>query len=233
LGTPLTLPATIKALPVVESIVSVAAGSSHTCVLTQGSRVFCWGSGTHGELGDGKSTDSLDPVEAVIPGNAGERVASLVSYGWNNCALKENGRIYCWGANQLGQIGDGTMGAPVPKPKEAASLLAGDVRTLALGSSFACAVAKTDATIWYWGTNDAGQFGLGTTSAQPALMPISAARGLNGGVVQLALGNSFGCALQGDGTVSCWGSNLSGQLGVGMDAGAGPFPPTRVSIACP
>ncbi len=175
--------------------------------------------------------DSVDPVEAIVPGNSGEKVTSLVSAASNNCVVKENGKVFCWGSNFRGQIGDGTMDNAL-KPTEAAPLLAGDIKTVAIGVLFICAVARSDGTVWCWGDNRYGQFGSGNSSTDPVLKPVLSARGLNG-VAQLALGNDFGCALKGDGTLWCWGANGSGQLGTGIDAGTGYSTPTMLNISCP
>jgi alpha-tubulin suppressor-like RCC1 family protein len=89
-----------------SGINSITAGSSHTCVLTDGGGVKCWGDGYDGQLGDGANTNHSTPVD-VTGLTAG---ASAVAVGGSHtCALFPAGNIKCWGGNWHGQLGDGTM----------------------------------------------------------------------------------------------------------------------------
>lgn len=135
--------------------------------------------------------------------NLGNRVA----FGEGNvCMLDAEHGLSCWGANECGQLADGTTqfrGAPVLVEE-----LGDEVRQAAMGELHACA-RKRDGSLWCWGENGTGQLGLGSHVDQ-----LSPARVI-GDVATFALGQSHTCAVKTDGSAWCWGNNASGQLGVG------------------
>jgi alpha-tubulin suppressor-like RCC1 family protein len=98
---------------------AVAVGNSHSCALLQGGGVDCWGDNQVGELGDGTSTGpencgldaagcSTTPVAVSGLTNA----TAISAASGNSCALLQGGGVYCWGDNQIGQLGDGTSTGP-------------------------------------------------------------------------------------------------------------------------
>jgi hypothetical protein len=125
----------------------------------------------------------------------------------NGCALKPDGSAACWGDNQYGQLGDGTLttsATPVTVPG-LTGLLA-----LSAGGGHTCAL-KADRTVMCWGENVKGGLGDGTTvnkSSPTAVTGLTGAVALSGGTLHT-------CALKADGTVACWGVNDFGQLGDG------------------
>ena len=84
----------------------VATGDSFTCFLTTEGSVRCWGANDRGQLGDGSFTDSSSPVTVKLP--AATVVAKLIAKSSTACALTNDGRVFCWGANDFGQLGIGT-----------------------------------------------------------------------------------------------------------------------------
>lgn len=93
---------------------AVTTGVDFTCVRTVESGVRCWGHNTLGNLGNGTFDDSAEPVTVQLP--AGASIRSVVAEYGHACALDEGGRIWCWGDNHTGQLGDGTtntLGIPV------------------------------------------------------------------------------------------------------------------------
>ena len=85
----------------------IAAGAYYTCAL-KGGQVYCWGANGNGQLGDGTTTDRTTPtlVADGAMGNSGV-TAITASSAYHTCALK-GGKVYCWGRNSYGQLGDGT-----------------------------------------------------------------------------------------------------------------------------
>lgn len=97
---------------------SIAAGTHHTCGLDAQGRLYCWGSGTWGELGNGRSgvanwTATPTPVAGEL------RFRAVTAGQFFTCAIATNDATYCWGNNQVGQLGAGLPpgeGATVPQP---------------------------------------------------------------------------------------------------------------------
>ena len=127
---------------------------------------------------------------------------------YHTCSHRENGTA-CWGRNNYGQLGDGTMvdkSIPV-----AVASLGVDVELLSLGSDHSCAT-KTDGSLWCWGFNSYGQVGNGTTTNQSVPVVVGGAPPI---IDILALGGAHTCAKASDGGVWCWGLNTDGQVGDG------------------
>jgi alpha-tubulin suppressor-like RCC1 family protein len=124
--------------------------------------------------------------------------------------VDEEGGVQCWGDNSQGQLGDKTVTARSEKPVSVKGL-AGSATAVGVAPNFACALLE-GGTVQCWGDNTGGKLGSGSTNT-PAYVP-EYVQGLEG-VVSLAVSNTHVCAVLGDGTVQCWGSNAWGQLGVG------------------
>jgi hypothetical protein len=98
---------------VAVTLVSLAAGGEHTCGLTAAGAAYCWGSNSHGQLGNG-SIGGANSVAAAVGG--GLTFVVLSAGGSHTCGVTPDGSIYCWGSNASGQVGDGTLidrGTPV------------------------------------------------------------------------------------------------------------------------
>lgn len=196
------LPSANQALTVVSR--PVIAGAGFACGLKLDSTVACWGYNSKGQLGDGTTETRNTPV-AVLGLNG---VIGLGAGRSHACALKQDGTVACWGDNNYGQLGNASFTAH-PTPTAVAGL--SGVIALTGGEFHSCAL-KDDGTVVCWGHDLLGQLGDGTAGVSrhtPA--PVT---GLSG-VVALGSGALHTCALKNDGTVSCWGSNYSSQLGNG------------------
>lgn len=101
----------VVALP--ELVLSVSAGRAHTCAVLEGGRVLCWGEGTAGQLGRGDTADlgddeSLADVEPIaLDDDPGAIVRAVETGGDHSCAVFDDGRVRCWGAAAVGQLGYG------------------------------------------------------------------------------------------------------------------------------
>jgi alpha-tubulin suppressor-like RCC1 family protein len=228
--------------------VLVAGGGAHTCARSADDVVACWGSDRSGELGfDGPTqttptaVPSLGPTRALTAGGAGGS-----GNGGHTCAVDGSGAVLCWGANDFGQLGDGTRTAratpaPVAGISGAIAIAAGrshtcaidgsgtvpgaaGVEELAAGTDHTCARGAGGA-VSCWGRNAYGEVGSGDRLTAPA--PVSVA-GLPP-AVSIAAGGSASCAVAADGSARCWGDDQYGQLGDGA-GGPGAFYPVPVLL---
>lgn len=197
-----------RTIPVVASgltnVVSLAAGESHTCALRANGTVACWGANSDGQLGDGTT---LSPRRTPVTVGALSGVVSIVAGARHTCALKANGSVACWGLNQYGQLGDGTLNSPGNTPGIVSGL--NNIVAITAGNDHNCAL-KASGVVVCWGRNSAGQLGDGTTTTLQ-LIPVQVVGLTN--VMSLAAGDSHTCALAAQGGTQCWGANASGQLG--------------------
>jgi alpha-tubulin suppressor-like RCC1 family protein len=202
-------PASLKAIPVQSAGVrftQLSSSADYTCGVATTGVVYCWGSNEYGQLGitDGRMLPTPTPVPGLP--RATKVTTGLVS----TCALITDGRVYCWGTNIWGQLGR----ANVSDGWLAAGPIVGDrtYRDVAISISGGCAIAVGDGA-YCW-----GNYGTATVSeATPLLFPGTA------DFTSLVAGELNRCGLTPVGA-KCWGSNFSGQLGIGSAMpGVGPM----------
>jgi alpha-tubulin suppressor-like RCC1 family protein len=205
-----------------SGVAAISAGKEHTCALTTGGGVKCWGDNQFGGLGDGTTSDSYVPVDVS---GLGSGVVAIESGHHHTCALTTGGGLKCWGYNLFGQLGDGTSTSS-STPVDVTGLSSG-VASVSAGDLVTCAVT-TGGAAKCWGDNEIGTLGIGTSSGPESCAGYACARtpqdvdGLSSGVSKLTVGSFDVCALMTTGSVSCWGWNEAGQLGVGTESGPEP-----------
>jgi alpha-tubulin suppressor-like RCC1 family protein len=187
-----------------SGVMALAVGSFHTCALMVGGAVKCWGYNSYGQLGDGTGTQRNSPTP-VFGLSAG---VIAMTAGDNHTCARTSGNVVCWGQNWFGQLGNGTT-ATYSQPVIASALPSG-ITALAAGYGHTC--ATTNGSAICWGLNDSGQVGDGTWVQRT--LP-QAVEGLASGVVALRASYYQTCALLSSGRPTCWGSDSSGQLGLG------------------
>jgi alpha-tubulin suppressor-like RCC1 family protein len=182
----------------------VGRGGLHSCGLLAGD-VWCWGAGWAGQLGQGKGTVTLAPIQAK-----GVKGATLVVGGHDHsCALTSSG-VFCWGSHARGQLGIGAVSADLKLPTPVVGL-PGGITALDARNATSCAV-DGQGKVWCWGDNRGGQLG-------PAVAVLE--RGTPGVVAgtsaadEVAVGGYHVCARTKSAEVECWGDNDYGQLGGG------------------
>jgi alpha-tubulin suppressor-like RCC1 family protein len=202
-GRTIFLPLVMKAY--VPEAISISNGQNHACALTDLGAVKCWGYNYYGQVGDGTTADRSIPVN-VAGLNSG---VTAISAGYRHtCALMQTGAVKCWGANDFGQLGNGTTSSSSSPVN--VSGLGGVVSAISAGGFHTCALMQTGA-VKCWGSNDFGQLGNGTTTLSSTPVNVS---GLSSGVSAVRAGGNHTCAIQAGG-IKCWGNNGSGQLGNG------------------
>jgi alpha-tubulin suppressor-like RCC1 family protein len=110
-GTETSSSTAAKAVPGITDAVAIATGGAHTCVVTAGGAMKCWGDDAYGELGDNSFDGGDDPVSLVpvdvVGLNTG--VKAITAGPFTTCAVRSNGAAMCWGRNDTyGSLGDGT-----------------------------------------------------------------------------------------------------------------------------
>jgi alpha-tubulin suppressor-like RCC1 family protein len=200
---------------VCTAIVQVAAGNGHACALLGDGTVFCWGANGGGQLGDGTTVSK--PTATVVPGLSGvtqialsAQISNLPLNG-HGCARTNDGKLYCWGRNPFGQVGDGTV-VDALSPK---LILSADVAEVSAGRLHTC-VRLNSGAVQCWGYNGNAQLGNGTltnSSAPGAPLANVTAKSVSAGVTHT-------CAVLTSGELSCWGAGNYGQLGNGVITGS-------------
>ncbi len=204
-------------LPGNQFWVEVSAGHDHSCALTNEGAAWCWGDNVTGHLGSGDTFNrSFQPVRVASPVS----FTTVVAGYYQSCALADSGRMYCWGRNDQGQIGDGTN-----QNRFTPVAVAGDLRFRALGGgdAFMCGIT-TDGSTWCWGSNRTGELGEPTLPSQTAPVEVEGLPELRkiygaGGAFTLRSAEAFGCGLTPSGEAWCWGGSIRGGLWEGATGG--------------
>ncbi len=187
-----------------SGVAAIAAGAYHSCALTAGGGVKCWGSNSHGQLGDGTTTDRWTAVDVV---GLGSGVVSIAAGYRHTCAVTAAGWVKCWGKNDFGQLGDNST-IDRSTPVDVVNLI-NTVVAISAGEDHSCSLNYLGG-VKCWGRNASGQLGDGGTANRLAAIDVV---GLNGGVSAIAAGGNHTCALTAAGGAKCWGRNATGQLG--------------------
>ena len=162
-----TTPIQAGAVDVGGTVVQLAAGGRHTCVLYDDQRIRCWGDNMYGQLGYGNTDDVGDnELPANMPFvNVGAPVAQVATGDDFTCVVLTDGRVKCWGRNQAGQLGYGDAQTRGDNPNEVpvqlpAVEVGAQVTQIATGDAHTCALT-TVGTVRCWGNGNDGRLGYG------------------------------------------------------------------------
>ncbi len=193
-------PSLVSGLP---AITTVSTLEDHSLALAVDGSVWAWGANWSGQLGDGTTDPRTVPFQV---GALGSGVVSVAAGEDHSLALKADGVVWAWGANESGQLGDGTWDdhyTPAPIPAF------GGIRAVASGRAHNLAI-DSSGRLWAWGSNSYGELGDGGET--PRSSPVQLAVPID--LVE-ASAFSHSLALASDGSIFAWGSNWSGELGNG------------------
>jgi len=200
-----------------KKAIHISANTHNTCAVIKDGTVQCWGlNSNYGQLGNGTDIPSNIPVYVTgIDGFTEETTATKVAIGAEHaCAIMGNGSVNCWGRNDSGQLGDGSIthrDTPVPVNGMDGSSPDTTATDISAGGYLSCAL-MADQSVKCWGGNRFRQLGNG--SSINSTTPITV-QGLDGSVPVTSIGAGFNyaCAHLEDSTILCWGDNQYGQLG--------------------
>lgn len=216
-------PVPVKGLS--SGVVSIAsAGHGANCALTKSGSVWCWGTGTNGQLGNGGHNNSNVPVQVLdLSGKAPLGSVVEISAGQDHmCAVTSTGAALCWGDDSFRKLGAPQITGPNALTPAQVSGLSSGVASISPGSNYTCAVTTGGGALC-WG--EIGPLGAnGATSPTPIAVLNPAGSAPLSGVAALAAGYDHACALSTEGTVLCWGSNSTGQMGNGTEGGVSNLP---------
>jgi len=207
-----------------EKIVDIASGATHSAALTSLGRFLIWGDNSSGQLGDGTTvvyrasvTDITSKFSLLVDENIFD-----FSLGFaHSLVLTNQGRLFTWGDNSLGQLGDGTDDEyrSIPTNITSSMILEAEDSITKISSGFANSMALTnEGRLFVWGDNSFGQLGDGRT-VDYVNTPNEITEGFNletgDKLVEVSLGFSHSMALTKNGHLFTWGNNELGQLGDG------------------
>src|SRR5262249_10806271 len=208
------------ALPSGTTVRSLFGGGGHVLALTSRCKLLAWGDKVDGQLGTGAFLpNSISrPVQVKLPTRT--TVTAITGGIAQSFALTSAGQVLSWGANSVGELGDGTTtdrDSPVR-----VKLLAG-VTGVAIGAGpttfTGMAIVRGPATagvLRAWGANAGGELGDGTSTN--SAVPVNVHLPPGAPVTSARIGCFHTLALASDGQALAWGNNVSGQLGNGSNA---------------
>ena len=211
-----------------NNVIDLTSGANFTCALTADGQIWCWGENTYGQLGDGTQVNHYVPVQVKgLP----QQAVDFTAGDQFVCARLENNKLWCWGLNNDGQLNDGTtINRSVPVKSNV------DVQFNMISGGFGNLLGETGGSVGVWNNLTQGtinNLGLasdisanrfvdggcavtfaGTIKCWGADSASSSIEGSNGAVM-VSTGPAFGCFVDQNLMVSCWGDNTFGQLGNG------------------
>ncbi len=183
---------------------TVGVGWHHSCGITTGGALWCWGRNGTGQLGLGHEDTEFEP--ANITGGSWAAVAGGADH---TCAITIGGALWCWGDNERGQLGQGdnqSSSSPQPVGFEE------DWEAIVAGREFSCGI-RAGGLLYCWGSNTSGRLGVGGGSHRDEPTQV----GFYSDWVDVSTGSSHGCGVRDNGTLWCWGEGRAGKTGQGTE----------------
>lgn len=196
----------------VSGLVDIAVGSEFTCGLERASTVVCWGFNLSGQLGDG-TKDGISQTPVRVSGITD--VVDVAAGGDHACAVRSDGHVSCWGANDFGQLGDGTR---IARTRPVDVIGVDDAVQVSAGTGFTC-TRRRRGEVACWGIDSLGQLGDEGFHDSPSPVPVA---GL-GRVATVDAGLDDVCAVVVGADVRCWGAGQTLRVDRGEVVGDRPL----------
>lgn len=220
-GSEFVLPSERPPVALLDEVTMLGNGAGRVCALLVDQRVQCWGFNEDGVLGYGHTQNIGDDE---LPNSAGAlelpgKVIQVVLGDAHVCALREDGRVLCWGEAAYGQPGQGntdTIGDDETLALlEPIELAGSPISHIAAGSRHSCAIHR-EGEVSCWGSNGFGELGHpGGANVGDDELPASVGHvDVGGKAIDVTAGQHHSCALLEGGGVRCWGDAFSGELGL-------------------
>lgn len=202
------------------NFVQISVGLDHSCALDNEGSAYCWGRGWFGQLGTGEygvdyySSVPLKVYQGGVLKN--RKLVSIDSGRYHTCAIDEEGKGFCWGKGNGGQLGNSSdKDSAVPVAVDSKGVLKGrELKSISAGFFHTCAL-DTEGALFCWGDNSHGQLGKETWhefSFTPVAVDMSDIID-NRKIVAVSTGYKHSCAVDEEGHAYCWGSNIENTFG--------------------
>jgi alpha-tubulin suppressor-like RCC1 family protein len=209
-----------------QTVKSLSTGNYHSCVVMSDNKVWCWGRGTQGQLGDGTATDTRVPVQVNLAGVAlgGATIDQVICTDGRrtqgtSCLRTSAGKVHCWGYAADGELGDGTtVQRNAPTAAVDMTAMGGSTFAQLAAGQFVVCGRTNDGNVWCWGQNKAGVLGINDPMETNHPAPVHT---LITGVAQLELSHRTACAIDQTQHARCWGVNRRGQASAAQPTGDG------------
>ncbi len=199
----------------VTSFNNISTNPNFSCAIANTGTVYCWGTGTSGQIGNGNNINESIPTAVTMPAGVDNFSNITTANNGFTCGNTNTGTTYCWGVGTSGQIGNSaSLNVSVPTAV-----------TMPVGTSFSrisntisdtnCAIANSGThtgIIYCWGNNTSGQTGNGNNYIVNTASVVTIPNNITG-FNNISTNINFSCAIATIGTIYCWGIGTSGQIG--------------------
>ena len=204
----------VSPVKILSDVASVDMRRDRVAALTKDGSLYCWGWNFEGQVGDGTESGMFGYAHRYSPIKILSDVSCVKLSDGNSAALTTEGKLYIWGDNMYGQIGDGT-GSFSDKSKNYPVMVMENVAAFDIGKYNSSALTE-DGSLYLWGENTFGQIGNGTVDKEQYI-PVKVLEDVCYYNLSDDDWNFHNIAVREDGGLYTWGYNGFGAIGNGTD----------------